>query len=225
MSMKKTGRALLTGGASLLFLAACGSGGDSEESTTLEGAESSLTDTQESREEARAAAKACFDAYGTCHAAGDDHACREGLESCLREVAELPRECEPTPQQEESDGGADEPWNDHDADIEEGHGEHHQHHGKHHHGKPRHDEHHRGKHHCHHAPMPDKALHECREQVEHSLEAGQDPAAVSAAYDQCVLDAFADDIAKLCHKIDELCANANAPADTCDRITSACHMP
>lgn len=205
MSKEKAGLALLTGSASLLFLAACGSGGDGGEQTTLEGAESSLTDTQVTREEARAAAKACFDVYGGCGASGyDGHECREELEECLRYVGEPAPECD------------EQEWDDHDGELDE----HHHHKGKHHKGK-----HHKGKHHCHPSPIPGAALHECREEVEHSLEAGDDVTVVATNYDQCVLDAFADGIAKLCAEIDELCANANAPVETCDRITTACDTP
>ena len=106
MSKEKAGLALLTGSASLLLLGACGSGADSEGPTTLEGAESSLTDTQDSREEARAAAKACFDIYGACVASGyHENECGEEIGECLRYVGEPAPECAPRPPHDKHDAG------------------------------------------------------------------------------------------------------------------------
>jgi len=227
-------------GVLVFAVAACGDEGAST-GTTADGVtttEASLTGAEDSLGAAADAAKACFEAYRTCEETEGKEAqsCRDDLKTCLPDQAPQPRRCGPRdegdgdggvmpppkgdrPPRPEGDADGDHPRPEPgdappDLDADGGpEGGHARHHGK---GRGH------GHHGCERPPIPGKRMGQCRDVAEEALAAGGDAAAAQAAHDECVEAAFAEHIAKLCTHATDLCANANAPADACDRITTAC---
>lgn len=207
------------------------SSSDTTSTDDLTNTEASLTDTQDSLEAAHDTAQACFDAYEACKAASgaDLEACRSELTACLPADAPRPPRCAPAP---DDDGGVPPPppprgdrpkHSDEDRDAEVAAHERACDGGMDEAQGPGHRRHRRGRGHgCERPPVSADELGACRAAADAAIAAGGDVEAAKAAHDQCVAEAFAAHITELCSHAAELCADDNASADACDRVTRAC---
>jgi hypothetical protein len=69
---------------------------------------------------------------------------------------------------------------------------------------------------------PDRDLGGCREQAGSAMQGGMSTDGARAQHQACTAQAFDAILTKLCSKATATCAEPNAPADVCARISSAC---
>jgi hypothetical protein len=70
--------------------------------------------------------------------------------------------------------------------------------------------------------FPVGALGGCRDDAERSMQHGMGCDGARAQHRSCMDNSFDESLGKLCKKAAELCAQPDADADICSRITSAC---
>ena len=204
------------GAATALFMLLGCSGDDASTTSDLSSAALDIQDTVDSQAAATTQAKDCFAEFKSCKEAvgGDAKACTDTLKACLPEEAPRSSRCD-------ADGGSDRD-DDVDEDADETTDEASRpdggvsdDHGGFRHGRGRGPG-------CGRPAIAPSRFRECTTATATSVTSGMDTTAAAGDHEHCIQKAFTDRIESLCDHATKLCERADAQADICGQIATAC---